>query len=425
MYIPQNNISKKTSANSVFRWLFVGIFSILSFNICAQTTQERQIFEWINHKPLLIQLDSLIKKSKSYALRKSDYNTVLLKKAINEPASFKSYKDSLAAEVAIAKVASNFFNHLANGNKYPTLAYQGVKFKASLIDVSSLLKKYQVNRQLHQLVQLLNNKSIEVKTILDTLNKYQAIPSKYQEKIRLLTKAANDYRWLSAIKEKQQIVLVNIPSAHLKVYEGDKIKLQMRLILGKKSTPTKTLSTYINQVTINPYWTVPMSIIINEMLPKIKTDIDYLSRNHLEVLNSNYKPLNPYQINWHNIDLVNFPYIIRQSTGCENSLGILKLEFDSPFAIFLHDTPEKKLFTYKNRFYSHGCMRMEKPVEMGRLLLQDNLKAIDSIDLTKCYLNPKPIYIPLSKKIPLIVWYSQVDFDSNNNLLFYKNVYNR
>lgn len=62
---------------------------------------------------------------------------------------------------------------------------------------------------------------------------------------------------------------------------------------------------------------------------------------------------------------------------------------------------------------------------MGRLLLQDNLKAIDSIDLTKCYLNPKPIYIPLSKKIPLIVWYSQVDFDSNNNLLFYKNVYNR
>lgn len=425
MYIPHSNISKKTSARILFRRLFVGIFSLLSFNICAQGTQEPKVFEWITHKPLLIQLDSIVKNSKSYALRESDYNTVLLKKAINEPASFKSYKDSLAAEVAIAKVASNFFSHLANGNKYPALAYQGVKFKASLIDVSSLIKKYLVNTQLHQLVELLNKKNIEVKTILDTLHKYQDVASKNQEKIRLLTKAANEYRWLAAIKEKQQIVLVNIPSAQLKVYEGDKIKLEMRLILGKKSTPTKTLSTYIKQVTINPYWTVPMSIIINEMLPKIKTDIDYLSRNHLEVLNSNYKPLNPYQINWHNIDLVNFPYIIRQSTGCENSLGILKLEFDSPFAIFLHDTPEKKLFAYKNRFYSHGCMRMEKPVEMGRLLLEDNLKAIDSIDLTKCYLNPKPIYIPLSKKIPLIVWYSQVDFDSNNNLLFYKNVYNR
>lgn len=425
MQSQHSNISTKQKASIKFGWPILVIFSLLSFDICAQASKQPQVFEWIPNKPLLIQLDSIIKQSSSYALRESDYNTIVLKKAIHEIGLYKTYKDSLAAEVAIAKVAFNFFNDLANGNKYPTLAYQGVNFKASLIDVSSLIKKFRTNKQLYQLVQLLNKKSLEVKTILDTLNKYQGIPSKNQVKIRLLTKAANDYRWLAAIKEKQQIVLVNIPSAQLKVYEGNKIKLQMRLILGKKSTPTKTLSTYIKQVTINPYWTVPRSIVLNEMLPKIKKDIGYLSRNHLEVLNSNYKPLNPYQINWHDLDLTNFPYTIRQSTGCENSLGILKLEFDSPFAIFLHDTPEKKLFSYKNRFYSHGCMRMEKPVEMGRLLLEDNLKAIDSIDLTKCYLHPKPIYIPLSKKIPLIVWYSQVDFDSNNNLLFYKNVYNR
>jgi murein L,D-transpeptidase YcbB/YkuD len=135
--------------------------------------------------------------------------------------------------------------------------------------------------------------------------------------------------------------------------------------------------------------------------------------------------LNPHQINWTSIDFENFPYIIRQATGCENALGILKLEFDNPFSMYLHDTPEKQLFTNKNRFLSHGCMRMEKPVDMGRLLLSNNLNAIDTLDLTKCELNLKPIFLPVTLKTPLVVWYSQVDFDSNNNLMIYKNVYNR
>ena len=218
---------------------------------------------------------------------------------------------------------------------------------------------------------------------------------------------------------------MNIPSAQLKVYEGQAVTLQMKIILGKESTPTKTLSTYINQVTINPYWTVPKSIIVNEMLPKIQKNIQYLSNNRLAVLNENYKVMDPYQINWSTIDLENFPYIIRQATGCENALGILKLEFNNPFSMYLHDTPEKQLFKNKIRFLSHGCMRMEKPIEMGRLLLSNNLKAIDTLDLTKCDLNQKPLFLPVTIKTPLIVWYSQVDFDSNNNLMFYKNVYNR
>jgi murein L,D-transpeptidase YcbB/YkuD len=292
-------------------------------------------------------------------------------------------------------------------------------------NIPALIKTYHQTNQLQKLAEELNQKSKEVIMILDTLNRLQKSNPKQVAKIQLLIKAANDYRWLNAVRNNQRIVLVNIPAAQLKVYDGSSITLQMKLILGKASTPTKTLSTYIKQVTINPYWTVPKSIIVNEMMPKIQKDISYLSRNHLEVLGSNYKPINPYQINWYSIDLVNFPYIIRQATGCENSLGILKLEFDSPFSMYLHDTPEKQLFGYKNRFFSHGCMRMEKPVAMGRLLLEDNLQAIDSIDLTKCYLNLQPTFIPVSKKIPLIVWYSQVDFDSNNNLMFYKNVYNR
>jgi len=70
-------------------------------------------------------------------------------------------------------------------------------------------------------------------------------------------------------------------------------------------------------------------------------------------------------------------------------------------------------------------MRMENPVAMSRLLLSNNLQAIDTLDLTKCELNLKPIFLSVTIKTPLVVWYSQVDFDSNNNLLIYKNIYNR
>ena len=418
------NLLKQLKKTAFTFCLFFGMLFMHSFSY-GQAPAQHAIFQWIGKPSRIVLLDSLINQSYSYALDKTDYNTVPIKKYIQYPQSILNYKDSLSIEMAIQKTATHFFNDLAYGNKPPSLDYRGAKFDMTAYNIPALIKTYHQTNQLQKLAEELNQKSKEVIMILDTLNRLQKSNPKQVAKIQLLIKAANDYRWLNAVRNNQRIVLVNIPAAQLKVYDGSSITLQMKLILGKASTPTKTLSTYIKQVTINPYWTVPKSIIVNEMMPKIQKDISYLSRNHLEVLGSNYKPINPYQINWYSIDLVNFPYIIRQATGCENSLGILKLEFDSPFSMYLHDTPEKQLFGYKNRFFSHGCMRMEKPVAMGRLLLEDNLQAIDSIDLTKCYLNLQPTFIPVSKKIPLIVWYSQVDFDSNNNLMFYKNVYNR
>jgi len=407
------------------RSILISFLTLMHLYSFAQIPSQPIIFQWTSHPSSVKILDSLIGQSYALALNPSDYNTVAIKKWIRNPQSIQNYKDSLITELAIQKTATHFFNDLAYGNKPPSLDYRGAKFDMIAYNVPALIKTYLQKNQLGQLVQVFNQKSMEVKKIMDSLHTLQKSSKKNQSKINLLIRAANDYRWLNAVRSQQRIVLVNIPSAQLKVYEEQAVTLQMKIILGKESTPTKTLSTYINQVTINPYWTVPKSIIVNEMLPKIQKDIQYLSNNRLAVLNENYKVMDPYQINWSTIDLENFPYIIRQATGCENALGILKLEFDNPFSMYLHDTPEKQLFKNKNRFLSHGCMRMEKPIEMGRLLLANNLKAIDTLDLTKCDLNLKPLFLPVTIKTPLIVWYSQVDFDSNNNLMFYKNVYNR
>lgn len=407
------------------RSIFFSSLTLIQVYSFAQIPSQPIIFQWISQPSSVKILDSLIGQSKALALNASDYNTTAIKKWMRNPKSILNYKDSLITELSIQKTATHFFNDLAYGNKPPSLDYRGAKFDLIAYNVPALIKAYLQKNQLSQLVQVFNQNSMEIIKILDSLHALQKSSKKNQANINLFIKAANDYRWLNAVRSQQRIVLVNIPSAQLKVYEGSAVTLQMKIILGKISTPTKTLSTYINQVTIHPYWTVPKSIIVKEMIPKIQKDIQYLSNNRLAVLNENYKVVDPHQINWATIDLENFPYIIRQATGCENALGILKLEFDNPFSMYLHDTPEKQLFKNKNRFLSHGCMRMEKPIDMGRFLLANHLKAIDTLDLTKCELNLKPILLPVTIKTPLIVWYSQIDFDSNNNLMFYKNVYNR
>ena len=161
------------------------------------------------------------------------------------------------------------------------------------------------------------------------------------------------------------------------------------------------------------------------MLPKIIENVNYLADNHLQVLHEKGKPIAPESIDWQSYSEENFPFVIRQETGTENSLGILKVDFDSPFGIYLHDSPEKALFSNSNRFYSHGCMRMEKPVEMGKWLTQNNKQALDTFDFKKITKNIPPKYIPITLTTYVIVWYSLVDFDTKGNVKFYKDWYEK
>jgi murein L,D-transpeptidase YcbB/YkuD len=155
----------------------------------------------------------------------------------------------------------------------------------------------------------------------------------------------------------------------MKVYSQGKVNLEMRMIVGKPSTPTSTLASRVNEVILYPYWHVPYSIATKELLPIIKRNPGYIEAGNYQVLNKSGNIVDPYSINWRALSRNYFPYLIRQSTGCDNALGLLKLNFYSPFGIYLHDTPVKSLFMLNKRYFSHGCMRMEKPMELGHLVL--------------------------------------------------------
>jgi murein L,D-transpeptidase YcbB/YkuD len=230
---------------------------------------------------------------------------------------------------------------------------------------------------------------------------------------------------MNEIKSSKEVVFLNIPSTTLFAYNKGSIILESRVIVGKPSTRTPTLSSNINEIIMYPYWHVPKKIATQELLPSIKRDRGFLERNNFQVLNSQGKIVDPNKINWHSLSASNFPYQIRQSTGCDNSLGIIKLNFYNPFSVYLHDTPGKGLFFLNKRYFSHGCMRVEKAIELAKHIAGNYAFTIDTIESKGCTLNQAPLVFPADKPMNLFVLYSTVWYDGNGAIAFFDDVYEK
>lgn len=244
-------------------------------------------------------------------------------------------------------------------------------------------------------------------------------------RITAVKRAMNTLRWLQCLQQKGPVVVVNIPSASLLLLDNGNVLLESKLVVGKRSTPTPVFTSLIHEVILYPYWNVPKSIAIRESLPSIKRNIKYLDDNNLQVLNAKGQLVNPYTINWQALDAGNFPYTLRQSTGCDNSLGLIKFNFQSLYGVYLHDTPWKVLFRLNKRYLSHGCMRLEKVKELGHFILKDNTQLLDSLMDQGCLLDQRPITVPATVKTPVCVLYNTAWFDSTGTVRFYDDVYNK
>jgi L,D-transpeptidase YcbB len=226
------------------------------------------------------------------------------------------------------------------------------------------------------------------------------------------------YRWMNGMADKK-FLWVNIPSNMLYLYDSGKVMLQSKIVVGKQSTPTPTLTSEIRRVVYYPYWNVPPSIAIGEMLPALKRNPGYVYANRLEVLQNGAR-VNPSSINWNNYSSGNFPFLLRQKTGCKNALGRIKFEFENPFHVYLHDTNAKGAFTASKRYFSHGCMRVQKPydlaVALGVLPRQ--------IDMSQCLENKSPELITLPQPIPVFVTYITIDV-VDGDIIWHEDAYRK
>lgn len=256
-------------------------------------------------------------------------------------------------------------------------------------------------------------------TTLDAFN----IPLK--QRIQELKIALNYLKWTESIRQHSSVLVLNIPSAYLMVYDKGKIIMDSKVVVGKASTPTPTLTSTITQVILYPYWMVPNKIATNELLPSIKRDIGILDRGNYQVLNKQGKVVDPYKVSWHSFNGKYFPYTIRQSTGCDNALGIVKFNFYNPFTVYLHDTPYKGLFSFNKRYFSHGCMRVENYLELARFLLRGNRIAIDTLTEKGCLYQQAPKPVDIEKELPIMILYSTVWYNKEGEVKFYDDVYGK
>lgn len=218
----------------------------------------------------------------------------------------------------------------------------------------------------------------------------------------------------------ENYILINIPEFKLHVFENGNKIWDSKVVVGKEINKTSIFKGTISQIIINPYWNVPNSIINKEMLPILKKNRSYLSKNNFEVLSGN-KIINPYAINWHNYTK-NVPYAIRQKPGDNNALGKIKFLFPNNFHIYLHDTPSKYLFNENKRAFSHGCIRVEDPRKLALYLLRNDSKWNEE-QFDKSLNTKKTEYINLKQKIDVFIVYFTTWVDHNNQINFRNDLY--
>lgn len=188
-----------------------------------------------------------------------------------------------------------------------------------------------------------------------------------QSKIDRVVLAMERMRWLPP-KLGDRRVFINQPAFEASYFEQGREKLSMRVVVGKRSNQTSFFYDEIETIDYNPYWGVPQSILINEMLPKLYKDPSYLDRAGYEITTASGKRVSSSSIDWYGISN-RVPYNVRQKPGARNALGELKILFPNKHAIYMHDTPAKNLFSRESRAFSHGCIRLQKPRAMAAAVL--------------------------------------------------------
>jgi L,D-transpeptidase YcbB len=167
-----------------------------------------------------------------------------------------------------------------------------------------------------------------------------------------------------------RFVVANIPAAQIEAIENGVAVTRHIAVAGKPDRPSPDINSKIIQINFNPFWTVPVSIVRKDLIPKMQAEPDYLTKNHIRIYDAKNNEAPPSQIDWYSTEAVNYKF--KQDAGNFNSLGSIRINFPSAFGVYMHDTPAKNLFGEDFRFASSGCMRVQNVRELVYWILQES-----------------------------------------------------
>ncbi|HEX8445549.1 MAG TPA: L,D-transpeptidase family protein [Sphingomonas sp.] len=226
----------------------------------------------------------------------------------------------------------------------------------------------------------INPSGIVSKQTLAALN----VPAR--DRVRQIMANMERWRWLPQDLDKDR-VQVNIAAAVLTVFDGDRPVTSMKAVTGRPGDNTPMLQSRIHSIVINPPWNVPTSIATKELWPKEKANPGYFRRNAIKV-----------------IPLDGGGNRLQQAAGDQSALGRLKFDFDNPYSVYLHDTPAQAGFSRWDRLASHGCVRLEKPVELANLLLADNPDYAGGVETAIAEGDTKRVRLTTPVTVYLLYW---------------------
>jgi L,D-transpeptidase YcbB len=206
------------------------------------------------------------------------------------------------------------------------------------------------------------------------------------------------FRWVYRDLEPR-FLLVNIARYRVLLIENQEVVWRTRAVVGRPYRQTPVFKARMTYLEFNPTWTVPPTILREDLLPDIRRDPSVLQQRNMTVLDHQGRAVDPATIDWYAVTARNFRYMIRQDPGPDNALGRVKLMFPNPYHVYMHDTPARGLFARAARGLSSGCIRIERPFELVDILLagtQWDRAAIDEVlasGRTRVVNLPQPITV--------------------------------
>jgi murein L,D-transpeptidase YcbB/YkuD len=225
------------------------------------------------------------------------------------------------------------------------------------------------------------------------------------------------WRWYSK-SFAQNYVLINIPNYSLNVVEDQNVTMSKRIVVGTIKRKTPILTSVLQTVVFNPTWTVPPTILKEDLIPELMQNRNALKNKGIGIYDSKNNEIDPEK--WDPNRPRGYRYI--QKPGYYNALGVVKINFPNNRSVYLHDTNHRNLFERNNRSLSSGCVRIENPLELVELLL-DNPKQYSKEKMDSIVATKKTLFIGIKKRYAIYQWYWTA-WCEDNELIFRKDIYN-
>ena len=247
-----------------------------------------------------------------------------------------------------------------------------------------------------------------------------------EQRIRQMVINLERWRWLPHDLGNRHI-LVNTADFTLKAVEDGQADLKMRVVVGRPARRSPVFSASMTYIVLNPYWNVPTTIAVEDILPELQKDVGYLAQRGIRVFRSwavDAPEVDPATVDWGAYHANRFPFRLRQDPGPYNALGHFKFMFPNQFAVYLHDTPNRSLFNRVQRDFSSGCIRVEAPAALANFALAGDERWTPDA-LTEAIETGETRTIILKHPVPVHLLYMTAWVDETGVIQFRSDIYDR